>query len=55
MEGNATFQYEASVYELEAGDSISFSASSPHVLKNSGEKELKAIWVVTPPQRFNLQ
>lgn len=55
MEGNATFQYESSVYELEAGDSISFSASSPHVLKNSGEKELKAIWVVTPPQRFNLQ
>ena len=55
MEGNATFQYESSIYELEAGDSISFSASSPHVLINSGEKELKAIWVVTPPQRFNLQ
>jgi transcriptional regulator with XRE-family HTH domain len=55
VEGKATFQYESSSYELEAGDSISFSAASPHVLKNTGDTELKAIWVVTPPQRFNIQ
>ncbi len=52
IEGKAHFQYEATAYDLEAGDSISFSASSPHTLINSGDITLKALWVVTPPQRF---
>ena len=53
IEGKAVLHYEAENYELEAGDSISFSASSPHLLENSGDKPLKALWVVSPPQRFN--
>ncbi|MCR4714167.1 MAG: helix-turn-helix domain-containing protein [Treponemataceae bacterium] len=52
IEGKAHFQYESLSYDLEAGDSISFSASSPHTLINSGDITLKALWVVTPPQRF---
>ena len=35
IEGKAHFQYESLSYDLEAGDSISFSASSPHTLINS--------------------
>lgn len=54
IEGKARFQYQSTVYYLEEGDSISFSASYPHSLANSGEKDLKALWVVTPPQRFVL-
>jgi transcriptional regulator with XRE-family HTH domain len=52
LEGSAKFTYETEEYKLEAGDSISFSASSPHILSNSGNIEMRAIWVVTPPQRF---
>lgn len=40
------------VYRLEAGDSISFSADVPHLLRNNGRKPLKAFWVITPPKRW---
>ncbi len=53
IEGKATLQYETTRYDLDSGDSISFSASSPHVLYNSGDIPLKALWVVSPPQRFS--
>lgn len=52
IQGKAQLQYESRVYDLDQGDSISFSASSPHTLVNTGDTELKAFWVVTPPQRF---
>ena len=52
IEGDAQLLYESKAYELQAGDSVSFSASSPHTLVNTGDKTLKALWVVTPPQRF---
>jgi transcriptional regulator with XRE-family HTH domain len=52
IEGKAEFQYESEVYTLEKGDSISFSASSPHTLTNVGKTTLRALWVLTPPQRF---
>lgn len=53
IEGKAGFKYESRFYELEAGDSISFSASAPHTLSNIGEGILKALWVVSPSQRFS--
>ncbi len=53
LEGQAIFKYENEEYELEAGDSISFSSSAPHTVVNaSTTKSLKALWVVNPPQRF---
>lgn len=53
IEGEARFQYESTNYELKAGDSISFSASSPHMVYNDSDVEMKSVWVVTPPQRFS--
>ncbi len=50
--GQAEFHYESLTYSLSEGDSISFSAASPHILLNSGSTELQALWVVSPPQRF---
>ncbi|MGL1904175.1 MAG: XRE family transcriptional regulator [Fibrobacterales bacterium] len=56
VEGRARFEYGTEIYELGKGDSISFSASVPHVLMNDGDETLKAIWVVTPPKMiFNGQ
>ncbi len=52
LEGKAQLHYENDFYDLEEGDSLSFSAGSPHTLINKGDTPLKAIWVVTPPQRF---
>ncbi len=53
LQGKAELHYESNTYELNEGDSVSFSASTPHVIYNKSDKELKAIWVVTPPQRFS--
>ena len=52
LEGKCQLHYENFVYELQAGDSVSFSANSPHTLVNIGDTAVRAIWTVTPPQRF---
>lgn len=52
LHGKAELHYENLIYELNEGDSVSFSASEPHVVYNIGQVPLEAIWVVTPPQRF---
>ncbi|QTQ11196.1 helix-turn-helix domain-containing protein [Treponema parvum] len=52
VRGKAELHYENLVYELNEGDSVSFSAGTPHVIYNIGQVPLEAIWVVTPPQRF---
>lgn len=51
-QGTAKLIYENKEYILHEGDSVSFSASSPHTLENCGDTVLKAIWVVSPGQRF---
>ncbi len=53
LEGEGELHYETRSYPLKKGDSISFSATAPHTLINTGHAELKALWVVTPPQRFS--
>ncbi len=53
LEGSAIIKYENEEYELEVGDSISFSSSAPHTLINASKtKIMQALWVVNPPQRF---
>ena len=53
LSGSGELHYEDSVYDIHSGDGISFSAGAPHVIVNNGDSELKAIWTVTPAQRFN--
>lgn len=50
--GKAKLIYNSKEYILEAGDSVSFSATVPHVVVNAGDEEVEAIWFVTPAQRF---
>lgn len=52
LKGCCTLTYEKHEYVLSEGDSVSFSASCPHVLKNNSDSQIEAIWAVTPPQRF---
>ena len=53
LEGQARLKYEDEEYELEAGDSVSFAAGAPHTIENPGSGFLKALWVVSPAQRFS--
>lgn len=50
IEGEGSFWIGRKTLELKAGDSISFSSDSPHMLKNTGKDKLRAFWVVTPPK-----
>ncbi len=52
LEGNAKLHYENNEYIINTGDSVSFSAGAPHTLENIGNTPLKAIWIVSPAQRF---
>lgn len=50
IQGSGEFHYGKRVYPLSEGDSITFASDIPHVLKNSGEGTLKAVWIITPPK-----
>ncbi|MBQ9539395.1 MAG: helix-turn-helix transcriptional regulator [Treponema sp.] len=53
IEGKARLKYEDRDYELHSGDSVSFAAGAPHTIENIGDSLLKALWVVSPAQRFS--
>jgi mannose-6-phosphate isomerase-like protein (cupin superfamily) len=42
--------YGKDTYTLGTGDSIAFASDIPHVLRNTGKRPLKAIWIITPPK-----
>jgi len=54
IEGEGSLTYGTEEYSLAEGDSISFSSDIPHILKNTGNKTLKAIWVLSPPRIFEI-
>ena len=49
MEGKATFQYESSVYEIEAGDSIYYDSIVPHHVHGFKGQAAKILAVVYTP------
>ena len=51
-EGTGEIVYGTKSYNLKKGDSVSFSSDIPHILKNTGDKQLKAIWIITPARIF---
>ena len=52
LEGEGELMYGTETYQLQPGDSISFSANIPHTLRNKGAGKLKALWIITPPRMF---
>ncbi|WP_037570961.1 helix-turn-helix domain-containing protein [Spirochaeta cellobiosiphila] len=50
MSGTGELQYGKEVFPFEEGDSVSFSSDLPHIIRNTGEETLKALWVITPPK-----
>jgi len=51
LDGEGRLFYGDAEYPIEAGDSVSFAADIPHVLKNTGNRPLRAIWIINPPKR----
>ena len=51
LEGNGKLLYGDVEYTIETGDSVSFASDIPHVLKNTGDRPLRAIWIINPPKR----
>ena len=52
LQGKGELSYGKESYKLVAGDSLSFESDIPHIIKNTGSTQLKALWVVTPPKNF---
>ncbi|HEQ71316.1 MAG TPA: cupin domain-containing protein, partial [Spirochaetia bacterium] len=52
LEGSGVFTYGKNDYLLEEGDTVSFQSDVPHVLKNTSDKMLRAVWAITPPKKL---
>ncbi len=46
--GRAQLIYGEEIYEISAGDTLSFFSQMPHVIKNIGDDLFQAYWIVTP-------
>lgn len=49
-QGTGEFQIGNQIYPLGPGDSLSFEADIPHVVRNTGSTLFQAYWIVTPPK-----
>ena len=50
VRGQGEFAIGSQVHPLGVGDSISFEADLPHVVRNTGTEVFQAYWIVTPPR-----
>ncbi len=48
ISGSAQLIYGEEVYDICAGDTLSFFSQIPHVIKNTGDEIFQAYWIVTP-------
>ena len=49
LKGAMELRLGSRAYSLEAGDALYFDSIIPHSWKNTGEGDLEAMWVITPP------
>lgn len=49
LKGRFEFRLADSTQVLEAGDSIEYRTSTPHMIVNIGDEIGEALWIVTPP------
>jgi transcriptional regulator with XRE-family HTH domain len=48
LEGSLRMWIDESVYDLRAGDAVTFPCRVPHRWRNPGRKQAKALWIITP-------
>jgi len=49
LKGSLELRINNEVYHLKTGDSIYFSANSPHFWRGIGQDSIEVLWVLTPP------
>ena len=49
LEGTLRLTVDDQVWDLEPGDAFYFHSSRKHGYRNTGEKDARLIWVITPP------
>jgi transcriptional regulator with XRE-family HTH domain len=49
LEGRLQFEVDEDVYELGPGDSLHFNSQHRYAMQNSGSRDVKVLWVGTPP------
>jgi quercetin dioxygenase-like cupin family protein/DNA-binding XRE family transcriptional regulator len=49
LQGRMEYWIDGTTILLEEGDSVYFRSNLPHRWRNAGDKELIAIWAITPP------
>ncbi len=55
LSGTGKIEFGDQFYPITTGDTLSFRSDIPHRLFNTGENDLTAIWIVTPPKLFPVQ
>lgn len=55
LRGRFLFRLLDQEFELEAGDSLDYRTSTPHMITNIGDVVGEALWVVTPPSGVSPQ
>jgi transcriptional regulator with XRE-family HTH domain len=44
--GELTFHHKFDTWTLRAGDTVTFDAAEPHRLENTGDEDVRAVWIV---------
>lgn len=55
LSGTATLTMNEKAYQVKSGDSLRFSSTLPHKLKNTGTVLFRAIWNSLPPHKDYLE
>lgn len=49
LSGTLEVRVNDEVHELTAGDALTYSSRRPHAWQNTGDQDVVAIWIITPP------
>ncbi|MEX1173882.1 MAG: cupin domain-containing protein, partial [Chloroflexota bacterium] len=49
LSGKLEVRVNDEVHELTAGDALTYSSRRPHAWQNTGDQDVVAIWIITPP------
>ena len=49
LSGALEIEFEHETFALETGDSLYFSSTRPHRIRNRSDGPTTAIWIITPP------
>jgi transcriptional regulator with XRE-family HTH domain len=49
LSGRLEIRVNGEIHELTVGDALTYSSRRPHAWQNTGDEDVVAIWIITPP------